>query len=156
MRPFVLGLALACASCMALPPSSMERLSQAAYDLNTATRFGRMDIAADSVAIEAKTDFARRHRGWGRELRIVDLELEGVQMVDNESAEVSLVVSWHRLDDATLQNTVIAQRWTQTTSDWKLVDETVSSGPTGIFPPKPKAPPAGQKHTEVVGSVNLP
>ncbi|MBM4376376.1 MAG: hypothetical protein FJ095_14945 [Deltaproteobacteria bacterium] len=158
-RLSLLAFALGSAGCMALPPSSMERLSQSAYDLNTATRFGRMDIAAENVAVEAKSDFGRRHRAWGRELRIVDLELEGVQMLGSDSAEVNLIVSWHRLDDATIHSSLVAQRWTQTSADWKLVEETIASGPPGLFPPpKPKDAerPGEAKRRELLGSVDVP
>jgi len=156
----LLALALACTGCMALPPSSMERLNQTAYELNAATRFGRMDIAADAVIAEAKTDFGKRHRAWGRDVRIVDLEIEGVQMLTSDAAEVDLVVSWHRIDDPTIQTTSIAQRWTQTSSDWKLAEETVASGAKGIFPPKgdKKAgkPAPSNGRGEIVGSVDMP
>jgi len=144
--------------CVALPPGPMERLSNAAFDLNTATRFGRMDIAAASVAAESRADFGRRHRAWGKEIRIVDVELEGVQVLDEGAAEVDLTVSWQRADEAVIRSTTLAQRWTQTGSDWKLVDETASSGSPGLFPVKKKArtkKPDGGK--EALGSsVDLP
>jgi hypothetical protein len=127
-------IALAPLSCMALPPGPMERLNHAAMDLNTAARFGRMDIASAGVAAEAKADFGRRHRGWGKEIRIVDFELEGVQILGNEAAQVDLTVNWHRNDETVIRSTTIAQRWTQSGSDWRLAEETISGGASGLFP----------------------
>jgi hypothetical protein len=119
-----------------------------------------MDIAADSVIAEAKTDFGKRHRAWGRDVRIVDLEVEGVQMLTSDAAEVDLIVSWHRIDDPTIQTTNVAQRWTQTSSDWKLAEETIAGGAKGLFPAKSgkgagKGVPASARD-EVVGSVDVP
>lgn len=157
---WLLALVVTCTGCMALPPSSMERLSQTAHELNAATRFGRMDIAADGVVAEAKSDFGRRHRSWGREVRIVDLEIEGVQMLTPDTAEVDLVVSWHRIDSPMIQTTSVAQRWAQTASDWRLAEERISAGPAGLFPPKRPRDSAEARPSDprgdLVGSVDLP
>jgi hypothetical protein len=156
-RVLALAFALAAQGCLALPPTSAERLNQAAFHMNSATRFGRMDIAADSVAAEARVDFGKRHRAWGREIRIVDLEVEGVEMLTSDTAQVDLIVSWHRIDDPEIQATTVAQRWTQSASDWKLSEESVAGGSAGLFPSKPKAKDAGSdKRTELGGTVNLP
>lgn len=150
-------LALACTGCLALPPSSLERLNQTAYEHNAATRFGRMDVAAETVASEARADFGKRHRAWGREVKIVDVELEGLQVTGPDTAEVELLVSWHRIDDPTIQVTTLAQHWSQGTSDWRLVEETVVAGPAGLFPRKAKSDAAASTgRSALVGSVDLP
>ncbi len=155
MRPwFVLAF---CAGCLGLPPGPMERLSNSAYELNTATRFGRMDIAAANVAGEARNDFGRRHRAWGKDVQIVDLELEGVQILADGNAEVDLTVSWHRADETVIRSTTLAQRWTQTSGDWKLVEETTASGSPGLFPPKAKTQAKKSDEKQALGgAVDLP
>ncbi len=152
--PAMLGL---CA-CAALPQGPMERLNGAASDLNVATRFGRMDIAAGNVAAEARADFGRRHRAWGKDVRVLDVELDGVQILPEGGAEVDVTVSWHRLDETVIRTTAIAQRWIQDTNDWKLVDETVAGGAPGLFPPKAKKKldkPAPEKEA-LRGAVDVP
>lgn len=156
-RLLAVVLAVATQGCLALPPTSAERLNQAAFQLNSATRFGRMDVAADSVATEARMEFGKRHRRWGRDIRIVDLELEGVEMISSEAAQVAIVISWHRLNDPTIEATSITQRWVQSTADWRLAEETVTNGSSGLFPPVSKTKDqVTRKRAELVGSVDLP
>src|SRR5262245_46784498 len=104
-RALCLPLALASAACLAAslagciaPPSSAQRLNDAAYELNTATRFGRMDIATEHVAALCREEFARRHAEWGRSVRIVDLEFGGAS-ITKEGAEVLVTVTWQRPSD---------------------------------------------------------
>ena len=123
----------------------MERLTNAAYDLNTATRFGRMDVAVANVASHAQRDFMARHREWGRDLRIVDVELNGIRMLTPETAEVSLAVSWHRLSESTIQTSMVAQKWMSSSEGWKMATELRAGGAPGLYaaPPeedKPKKP----------------
>ena len=58
------------------PPSPMERLTDAAYDLNTATRFGRFDVAMGYVEPGKQLQFAHRHAKWGQAVRVLDVDLE--------------------------------------------------------------------------------
>lgn len=121
----------------------MERLTNAAYDLNTATRFGRMDVAVSHVASHAQADFMARHREWGRDMRVVDVELSGLRMVTPDTAEVTLAISWHRLSSANIETSFVAQKWTSTTDGWKLATELRASGSPGLYaaPPEDQAKP---------------
>jgi hypothetical protein len=154
LMPAIVGL---CA-CAALPQGPMERLNGAASDLNVATRFGRMDIAAGNVAADSRADFGRRHKAWGRDVRVLDVELEGVQILPDGGAEVDVTISWHRVDETVIRTTAVAQRWVQDTNDWKLVDETIAGGSPGLFPAKAKKKidkPASEKEA-LRGAVDVP
>jgi len=120
------------AGCVA-PPGPMERLSNSAYGLNNATRFGRLDVALSHVAAEEQGDFMHRHAKWGRDVRIVDLELQGLRLITPDTAEVQLAVSWHRLDETTIRTSNLAQKWTQGKSGWELVEEVRAGGSAGLF-----------------------
>lgn len=132
MRGIICALVVLLGACVP-PPGPMERLTNAAYDLNTATRFGRMDVAVAHVASHAQADFMARHRDWGRDLRVVDVELSGLRMVTPDTAEVTLAVSWHRLSSANIETSFVAQKWTSTTDGWKLATELRASGAPGVF-----------------------
>lgn len=118
----------------------MEKLTNAAYDMNTATRFGRMDIAATHVVDYAREDFMARHREWGRDIRIVDVELNGLRMVTTDTAAVTLAVSWHRMSSSTMRTSYVAQKWRSTGEGWQLAIEARASGDPGLFaaPPEKK------------------
>ena len=113
--------------------SKLGKLQQAASDLNTATRFGRMDVANELVARESTASFAQRHAQWGRAIRIVDVELYGVQMVDANRAIVHVAIGWQHPDDITLRSTQLAQLWSYDQHGWRLIDETRTAGDLGLI-----------------------
>jgi len=115
------------------PVSPMQRVSDAARDLNVATRFSKMDLVATHVDATFRSDFISRRQLWGRELRIVDLELSGVQIEDNTHGRVLLDVSWVPLSDGILRSTSVEQRWQDDGHGWKLVNEQRKTGDTGLF-----------------------
>jgi hypothetical protein len=147
LRPLIVAVCstLAVAGCV-MPPTSMQRLSDSAYDLNTAVRFGRPDIANDFVREVAREDFAKRHATWGKSVRVVDLEMNGMAARKDGDADVFITVSWQRTDDTTLRSTDLTQRWTSTHGSWSLLSEEEHGGEKGLLTPlaKPKedaAPP---------------
>jgi hypothetical protein len=123
---------LGLAGCFA-PPSAAQRLSDAAVDMNAATRFGRMDIALEHVGAAARAEFARRHASWGRGVRVVDLELGGFDMLKRDEAEVLVNVAWQRPDEATLRVTQLAQRWRDDRGRWQLIGEKRRDGDSGLL-----------------------
>lgn len=122
---------IALAGCMG-PVSSAQKLSDAAYELNTATRFGRMDVALERVKLGARSEFVKRHASWGKRIRIVDLDLGSLSLADDGSADVVVVVSWHRTDEAMIRTTSVAQKWKQQRGDWWMESE-VESGDEGLL-----------------------
>ena len=144
-----LGLLVLVSAACVPPPGPMERLGDAAHQLNIATRFARMDVAIALVDAERQGEFAARHALWHRDLRIVDLELAGVQMVAAGEAQVSIAVMWHRLDETNVRVTSIEQYWKQNGDDWRLVEESHVAGSPGLFAiPKVKGKAGGGKALE--------
>ncbi len=145
--------ALSMGACVP-PPGPMERLTNSAYDLNTATRFGRMDVAVGLVARHAQDDFIHRHKDWGRDTRIVDVELNGLRMITPETAEVSLAVSWHDLSTSEMQTSYIAQKWTSTGDGWRMAVEVRAGGAPGLFKePKKLEKPNGDAPNAMTGQL---
>lgn len=128
---FSLVLLLAAAGCMA--QSKMGKLQEAATTLNTATRFGRMDVATELVARDDLQPFAKRHAAWGSMLRIVDVEYQGIQFVEDNKAIVLVAVGWQRPDETNLRVTQLAQVWDYGQGGWKLSDETRNAGDMGLL-----------------------
>lgn len=127
------------------PTSAAQRLTDAAYEMNTATRFGRMDVAAEHVASKSMEDFQKHHVEWGRRVRIVDLEFGGARVEEKDNATVSVAVTWQKPDDAVVRSTTITQHWHDDKGTWHLVSEETKAGDDGLLgepPPKPGAAPA--------------
>jgi hypothetical protein len=134
LRAIVLALAscAAVAGC-ALPPSAAQRLAESAYDLNTAARFGRMDIAMELVRDASRDQFGKTHAGWGKALRIVDYEMNGVSIRKDGEADVLVTVTWQRPDETTMRNTEIAQRWGSIRGSWSMISEEERGGDPGLI-----------------------
>jgi hypothetical protein len=152
-RAAIVACLLGLAGCFS-PPSAGQRLSDAAVDMNAATRFGRMDIAIEHVGAAARAEFARRHAAWGGNVRVVDLEMGGFDLVQRDEAEVLVNVAWQRPDESTVRVTRIAQRWRDEQGRWKLVDEERKDGDTGLL--GDQAPQAGKTAPHGAASVAPP
>ena len=130
--------ALAFAACLvfagcAIPPTAAERLAESAYDLNTAARFGRMDIAIESVKDSYLEEYTKKHASWGKALRIVDYEVSGLKMRKDGDADVTVTITWQRFDETTMRNTELHQLWTPRRVSWALVSEEERGGDPGLI-----------------------
>lgn len=120
------------AGCMGnLTPT--DKIQSAAQELNTAARFGRMDIALEHVARKSKDDFAKRHIAWGGDVRIIDTEMLGMAMRESGHAVVYLAVSWQRVAESEMRTTQVTQHWRNVRDGWKLDEEERSTGDVGLF-----------------------
>jgi hypothetical protein len=157
-RAVVVFSSFALAACM-LPPNAAQRLSEAAYEFNTAARWGRMDLASERVREVARDEFTRQHKAWGKSIRIVDIELGGMSIRKDGDADVFITVSWQHGADTTMRSTDVAQRWTSTRGEWSMISEEEKGGDKGLIgevePPKgedavPPAPSRARYQTRVI------
>ncbi|AUX26598.1 hypothetical protein SOCEGT47_071680 [Sorangium cellulosum] len=145
MRRVVLALGLLSLAGCPMPPTSSQRLTEAALEMNTATRFGRMDVALERVGSKAREDFLRGHADWGTRLRVVDVEFGGFEMVKRDEADVLLDVLWLRNDETTVRTTRITQRWRDERGHWELVSEARKDGEVGLLgEPRPAESAPGE------------
>jgi hypothetical protein len=141
----LLGSALGCHAT--LTPG--QELLENARDLNVATRFGRMDVAAEHAYPATKDAFLARRSLWGGEVRVVDIDVAHVELADSEHADVRVQVAWTRMDDGLLHNTTVSQRWESTREGkWSLRAEKHESGDAGLFGEQSEAsgPPQRDVH----------
>lgn len=125
-------LSLATSGCLR-PPTPAEQVTDAARELNLAARFGRIDIASERASDSARTAFMERRRQWGSDLRVVDIDLSGLRLKDEEHAEVLVNVAWMRMAEGLLRNTVVMQQWSNKENGWQLTREKRVSGDIGLF-----------------------
>jgi hypothetical protein len=118
--------------CVA-PMTPVQRMQDAANDLTTATRFGRMDMALERVSHDSRDEFVRKHAGWGSAIRIADCDLSSLRLTDKEHATVTLTVSWQRIDESELRGTQIAQKWKDHRGRWLLESEERLAGDFGLL-----------------------
>jgi hypothetical protein len=125
------GVTLGCATAA----NTRAKLDDAVQETNVAARFGRGDIAVERVAATARPAFLKRHKGWGRDLRIVDVEFGSVEKMGATEAVVLVSFEWQGKSDGLLRSTVVRETWKTDGSDtgWWLVDEERASGDIGLL-----------------------
>jgi hypothetical protein len=111
----------------------VQRVQEAAHDLTTAARFGRMDIALERVSRNAREDFVKRHAAWGNAVRVVDSEVHGMALRDKEHADVFVTVGWQRIQESEMRVTYLAQHWRDHRGSWLLEGEERTAGDVGLL-----------------------
>lgn len=127
------ALAFALNGCLLTGVSPLTRVSDAARETNMATRFGQMDLALGHVAAQARPTFIERRAQWGQGVRILEVELSAIHIVDEEHASVVVDVSWTSLTDSLLRSTQLTQEWENQKAGWVLTRERRLSGELGLF-----------------------
>lgn len=110
-----------------------QEVSDVARDFNIATRFGRMDIAAEQTSEAHRSQFLASRSEWGKDVRVVDVELARLDVPDSEKAEVIVDVSWVRVDENLLRSTRLRQSWENPGGGWLLSSEQRVSGDVGLL-----------------------
>lgn len=153
-------LAVVCAPLACSTLAAQRRtVHDEAQELNVASRFGRLDVASQLAAPEAQRVFLERRKEWGDEIRVLDLQIDQVQIKDQNSAEVTLQVDWTRPTEGLLRSTRLQQTWrSKDQGPWRLASERQIHGDRGLFGEKAKAKylaPAHDTHfqTRSLGSV---
>lgn len=119
--------------CFAATATPVQRVTDAARELNLATRFGQVDVAVHHVHPTVQPDFLSRRAEWGKQIRILDVELASIHIEDEEHASVTVEVAWSSVTDSLLRSTKLGQDWENVRSGWKLVRERRLSGDAGLF-----------------------
>jgi hypothetical protein len=118
-------------SCLA-PQGPASRATDAARELNLAARFGRMDLAVGRTSAGARSSFLERRAEWGKNVRVLDVELAGMAMKNPQNALIYVDVAWVRMDEGALRTTRVAQTW-RDDEGWQLVREQRVAGDLGLF-----------------------
>lgn len=139
-----LAVATPLLGCPVAHQSPPARAQEAATELNVNTRFGRMELAAEHVAPDAREAFMERRRAWGNNVRVADYELAGFHMKGETDAEMLVRVAWYRVDQGELRSTLVKQKWHDFKGSWKLVDEGRADGDPGLLGDAVAPPPGAQ------------
>jgi hypothetical protein len=125
---------LVLSSCLGSMSPAMK-LDDAVKETNDAARFGRTDLAIERVMPEARTAFVKRHRLWGNDVRIVDVEYGGVEKMSESEAIIVLAFGWYRPGEQTLHTTTVRQTWKNDkgAGPWFLTSEERVAGDIGLL-----------------------
>ncbi len=130
MRKLLAALGLASSlmvGCMP-PQTPTDKLTDSAWSMVEAARFGRMDIMISSVQPAQQEAYADAHAEWGGNIRILDIEYGGAKLVKADKAVVLMTVAWQRLDESSLRQSSVKQTWTLGGDRWLISEEVISGG----------------------------
>jgi hypothetical protein len=139
LRPLAIAGGAAFAVACVSPMTPAAKLNESVQELNYAARFGRVDMTMDHVAAAARALFLKHHASWGGDVRIVDVELGGLERMTKEEAVVLVGYSWFRPNEGELRTTTVRQTWKTDggKGDWTLVDEARAGGDVGLLGEQP-------------------
>ncbi|MDB4943735.1 MAG: hypothetical protein JWP97_3269 [Labilithrix sp.] len=134
-----LGSVLSLSGCALAGQSKPARAQETALEMNMNARFGRMEIAVEHVAPQAREAFMTKRRAWGSAVRIADYDMTGLAMKGDDDCETTVRVAWYRASENDLRNTTIKQKWHEFKGDWKLTEESRIEGESGLLGEPPSA-----------------
>ena len=110
------------------------RFSEAAYTLNDASRWGQVDLAMQHVSPRYQERFTARHRQWGEQVSIAEVDLVRLQVADDrQSATSEINLSWFNDGGVMVKSSSITQKWEAEHGKFKLVDEAIRRGDPNVF-----------------------
>jgi hypothetical protein len=116
-----------------MPETSAARMQNAASDLNTNVRFGRMSLAVEKVAPKEREEFLARRKTWNGRIELADYELISAKMVGEDDAEVIVKYDWYELSIGDLHSSKIRQKWHSHKGTWLLESEALDDGAPGLL-----------------------
>jgi hypothetical protein len=158
MRIALAFAAVLLAGCNTFNQSAAAKVQDAANEMNLNTRFGRMEIAAESISPKAREQFFEHRRGWGGKVRIADYELAGVKITnkDEDDADIFVKVAWFNVSQGELRATTLKQKWHESKGAWMLVGEERLEGDLGLLGESvPIAPAPTEKKPSQFPTIHL-
>jgi hypothetical protein len=111
-----------------------DKLKESVQEMNEAARWGRIDIAAQYVGPTYRQRFFASHASWGRRIQIGELEVVRLDLNPNRRAATVLVaISWYGLNQMSLRQSLVRQRWNLFEGQFVLDDEEVLEGEPSLF-----------------------
>jgi hypothetical protein len=130
-------LPLACAllvGCFLENASSGKKLSDAVTEMNKATRWGQLSLAAQMVEPVYRPQFLANHAHWGQRVQVADSEVVHVELTTDEDNAVAMIVyQWYATEAMTLHQSVVRQRWAREGDGYALLSETIVQGDARLF-----------------------
>lgn len=122
---------LLCLGCISTNRATLDETAALFHD---DLRWGRIPVAEAAVEARAREAFQQHHRGWGREVRVVDLDVDSVRLAST-TGSLRVRVTWVGGTNSTdVRESVVEERWVSTDGNWRLTHEAVIAGDETLFP----------------------
>jgi hypothetical protein len=144
MRSIVLCACALLAGCLLDNASSGKQLTDAVTEMNKATRWGQLNLAAQMVEPVYRPQFVVNHAQWGQRVQVADSEIVHVEMAEGEDSAIAVITyQWYETAAMTLHQSTVRQRWSRSGDGYALLSEAIVQGDGRLFgEPTDSAKPA--------------
>lgn len=106
-----------------------QRFSDQVHELNESARWGRLDLAVQSVVPAHRSAFMAQHRSWTSDVRVADVDVTNLEMQLPDGSLAS-TVAYQWIDERTMElhATTVRQRWISSGDGFVLASETIIGG----------------------------
>ncbi len=106
-----------------------DKLRDAIYYFNEGVRWGRLQDVLSRVDPESEAHFLEMHKDFGTNIRLTACEIVNTKIdLDSGSAEVGVKITWYRVDEMVVNETVLVQHWQEKEREWRMVREEYRAG----------------------------
>jgi len=140
-------------------PTGAAAAQEAARQLTTNLRFGRMELVMEHIAPSEMSTYVTTHKAWGGTIRIAEAEIEGLHLTAKDEATITVRIAWYEASTQELRQTMLRQTWRDMKGSWLLTAEARADGDLGLFGEKvPNATPVSDEphHARQFSTVRLP
>ncbi len=127
----ILAAVFVCACGAGVGQSSEAKLKEALFFFNEGVRWGRVQNVLSRVDPGSMEHFVEMHKEFGREIQITDYEIVSTTLIDDKKrakAEAGIEITWYRLANMEVKNTLVIQHWEERDREWFMVAEEYRSG----------------------------
>ncbi|MCP4601362.1 MAG: hypothetical protein GY847_12700 [Proteobacteria bacterium] len=122
-------LALLHTSCAGLGQGRSDKLRDAIFYFNEGVRWGRLQDVLSRIDPDSEAHFLEMHKDFGTKIQLTAYEIVNTKInLEEGVAEVGLKLTWYRIDEMVLYETVIVQHWKENEREWYMEREEYRSG----------------------------
>lgn len=124
----LITVALIVFGCAALQGRS-EKLREAVFVFNEGVRWGQIQDVLSRVDPAIEAHFLKMHEDFGKSIKVTECEVVRTQVdLEKGTAEVGVQLTWYRIDEMVVRETVLVQYWEEKEREWLMVREEFRSG----------------------------
>ena len=105
------------------------KLREAVFYFNEGVRWGRVQDVVSRLDPGFEDHFREMHKDFGNAIQITDYEMvEKVVNLDEGKAYFAIKITWYRINELLVRETILGQYWEENELEWYMVREEYKSG----------------------------
>jgi hypothetical protein len=106
-----------------------DRLKESIFYFNEGVRWGRVQDVMARIDPESVDHFVEMHKEFGAALQVTNYEIiNTILSPDENKADVTVQITWYRIDQMEVMKTVLVQHWEHREREWLVISEEYRAG----------------------------